>query len=108
MVDGNVGGSVINPNVTKRFIAGAVCPRCAQMDKLVMFQDEQAQQVRECVSCGYQDVMTEQGPAQLIPDEIETRVNQPRLGEQSLAHEDDIQVVKLLDPGQKTGPTKGP
>ena len=77
----------------KRFIAGAVCPRCAEMDKLTMYVDEAGQQIRECVSCGYSDRMTDQGP-----EELPTRVNQLRPGEQPLAHEDEIQVVNLMDP----------
>lgn len=77
----------------KRFIAGAVCPRCAEMDKLVMYTDDDNRSVRECVRCGYRDVMTDNGP-----EELPTRVNQPRAGEQPLAHEDEVQVVKVLDP----------
>ncbi|MCR8923855.1 YheV family putative metal-binding protein [Dasania sp. GY-MA-18] len=81
----------------KRFIAGAVCPRCAEMDKLVMFRNEQNQQVRECVRCGYSDVMNENGQA----EEISTRVNQPRVGEKPLAHEDEVSVVNIMDPKKK-------
>ena len=77
----------------KRFIAGAVCPRCAEMDKLVMYTNDQEQQVRECVRCGYQDVMTDNSP-----EEPGTRVNQPRPGEKPLAHEDEVQIVNILDP----------
>lgn len=77
----------------RRFIAGAVCPRCAEMDKLVMYTNDDQQQVRECVRCGYKDVMTDNGP-----EELTTRVNQPRPGEKPLAHEDEIQVVNILDP----------
>lgn len=83
----------------KRFIAGAVCPRCAEMDKLVMYTDQQSQQVRECVRCGYKDVMTDDGPVQFESPEVATRVNQPRPGEKPLAHEDEVQVVNILQPG---------
>lgn len=82
----------------KRFIAGAVCPRCAELDKLVMYTDANNHQVRECVRCGYQDVMTDNGPQPATPAEVTTRVNQPRLGEQPLAHEDEIQVVNIMQP----------
>lgn len=82
----------------KRFIAGAVCPRCAEMDKLVMYHNEQNEQVRECVRCGYRDKMTDNGPVSMDVDEVKTRVNQPRPGESPLAHEDEIQVVNILDP----------
>ncbi len=84
--------------ITKRFIAGAVCPRCAEMDKLVMYNNSDEQQVRECVRCGYSDVMTENGPQAIDAEEVATRVNQPRPGEAPLAHEDEVQVVSIIDP----------
>lgn len=77
----------------RRFIAGAVCPRCAQMDKIVMYDDEHGQRVRECVECGYRDALDAAGK----PIELPTRVNQPRIGEQALAHEDEVSVVRVLD-----------
>ena len=57
----------------KRFIAGAVCPRCAEMDKITMFTTDAGDQVRECVACGYTDALSDQ-PQPEAP-EIETRVN---------------------------------
>ncbi|MGC8119671.1 YheV family putative zinc ribbon protein [Marinobacter sp. VGCF2001] len=57
----------------KRFIAGAVCPRCAEMDKIMMFTDDNGEQVRECVACGFTDAMSDQPPPSA--PEIETRVN---------------------------------
>lgn len=83
----------------KRFIAGAVCPRCKAMDKLRMYVDG-TEQVRECVSCGYTDRMNEQGD--IIAEEIKTRVNEPRLGEKPLAHEDELQSVTIIDPGKNS------
>ncbi|WP_101758690.1 YheV family putative zinc ribbon protein [Oceanicoccus sp. KOV_DT_Chl] len=88
----------MSDKVIKRFIAGAVCPRCAEMDKLVMYDNAEQQQVRECVRCGYMDVMTDNGPQAITAEEIATRVNQPRLGEQALAHEEEIQVVNIINP----------
>jgi uncharacterized metal-binding protein (TIGR02443 family) len=79
----------------RRFIAGAVCPRCAGMDKIVMYDNEQGQRVRECVSCGYHELFAEDRP----PHEIKTRVNEPRAGEKPLPHETEVQVVKFVDPG---------
>ena len=57
----------------KRFIAGAVCPRCAEMDKITMFTTDAGDQVRECGACGYTDALSDQ-PQPEAP-EIETRVN---------------------------------
>ncbi|HSB96180.1 MAG TPA: YheV family putative zinc ribbon protein [Spongiibacteraceae bacterium] len=84
--------------IKRRFIAGAVCPRCAQMDKVVMYDDDMGQRVRECVSCGYRDALDENGQ----PSELKTRVNQPRPGEPVLAHEDEVTIVRLLDPNPGT------
>jgi len=56
----------------KRFIAGAVCPRCSQMDKLVMYKQE-GKTLRECVSCGFEDEMRFTNGRQ----ELQTRVNTP-------------------------------
>lgn len=89
--------------VTKRFIAGAVCPRCAEMDKLLMYLDDEDRQVRECVRCNYQDVMTDKGPQQITASEIATRVNQPRPGEESLGHEEEVHIVNILDPLKNKG-----
>jgi uncharacterized metal-binding protein (TIGR02443 family) len=83
----------------RRFIAGAVCPQCSEIDKIVMYDDAAGQRVRECVRCGYKDALDENGN----PTELVTRVNQPRPGEQPLAHEDEVAVVRVLDsnPGLK-------
>lgn len=54
----------------KRFIAGAVCPRCSEMDKLVTYKED-GKEFRECVSCGFHDEMRFQQNQR----EVDTRVN---------------------------------
>jgi uncharacterized metal-binding protein (TIGR02443 family) len=82
----------------KRFIAGAVCPSCSQMDKLVMYLQDEVQ-IRECVRCGYSDQQDENGNI----SEIKTRVNQPRAGEKSVPGNEDVQVLSLgTEIGKKT------
>lgn len=69
----------------KRFIAGAVCPRCSEMDKITMFEEE-GTQFRECVACGFKDQQGGSGGgsggiSKEVPGaspELQTRVNQPR------------------------------
>lgn len=64
----------------KRFIAGAVCPRCNEMDKIRAWRDEDAEkQYRECVACGYEDEQSTIVQAQ--SPELPTRVNQPHAPE---------------------------
>ena len=83
----------------RRFIAGAVCPRCSEMDKTVMYDTDDGERIRECVSCGYRAGLDAAGN----PVELPTRVNQPRLGEQALPHEDEVTVVRIIEanPGIK-------
>jgi len=78
----------------RRFIAGAMCPACQQLDKVVMY-DEDGTRWRECVSCGFKDALNEQPPA----EEITTRVNRPREGEKPLAHE--VKVISIIGPNKK-------
>jgi uncharacterized metal-binding protein (TIGR02443 family) len=74
-------------SVKKRFIAGAVCPRCSEMDKIIAFNKD-SKDFRECVACGFLEEMRFNN----VGRELETRVNRT---------EEDIQaetsVVKLMD-----------
>lgn len=69
----------------RRFVAGAVCPRCSEMDKLVVYSED-GKDYRECVACGYKDEMR----FKPVTRELGTRVN--------LTDEDKnaVQVVNIL------------
>jgi uncharacterized protein len=69
----------------RRFMAGAVCPRCSEMDKLVVFHLD-GKDYRECVSCGFKDEMN----FKPVKRELETRVNQDAHSEEA------VQVVRIL------------
>lgn len=71
----------------KRFIAGAICPRCEAMDTIVMYR-EQETDFRECVECGFADESRFKPKVR----EIQTRVNTPA---EEVAGE--TQVVKIFD-----------
>ena len=64
----------------RRFIAGAVCPRCAKMDKIVVDLDTDQ---RECIACGFSEARpgmpaTEQTPPPSdAATELPTRVSRP-------------------------------
>lgn len=73
-------------SVKRRFIAGAVCPRCSELDKLVVY-NEDARDYRECVSCGYKEEM--HFPP--VTHELETRVNVS-----AEAKQEQVQVIKIL------------
>jgi uncharacterized protein len=76
---------------TKRFIAGAVCPRCGEMDRLVSYENE-AGVFKECVACDFEEKQI----AQVEVGEIGTRVNH---AEREVADSSsDVSLVKILDP----------
>ncbi|MDR7091471.1 YheV family putative zinc ribbon protein [Cellvibrio fibrivorans] len=73
-------------STTRRFVAGAVCPRCSEMDKLVVYNDG-GKDYRECVACGYKEEMHFKPVAR----ELETRVNQTEADKK-----DAVQVINIL------------
>lgn len=43
-------------STTKRFLAGAICPRCEAIDRIQVYA-EGDKDYRECVACGFKDEM---------------------------------------------------
>lgn len=72
-------------STTRRFVAGAVCPRCSEMDKLVVYNEE-GKDYRECIACGYKEEMR----FKPVTRELDTRVNQTE------DDKNDVQVVNIL------------
>lgn len=73
----------------RRFIAGAVCPRCAAMDRLVVDLDTDT---RECVACGFSEARPEPPAASEVPTRV-TRASARR-------SETAAEVVNLIDPSR--------
>lgn len=74
----------------KRFIAGAVCPRCAAMDRLRAWE-QNGIRYRDCVACDFfEQLPIDEGAA----PELTTRVNQPRESQR----DNEVQTVRILDP----------
>ncbi|QTF93101.1 YheV family putative zinc ribbon protein [Halomonas sp. BM-2019] len=76
--------------IAKRFIAGAICPRCAEMDRIRSWE-QHGIRYRECVSCDFFEQLPIEDEA---PSELETRVNRPREEQDR----QDFQPVRILDP----------
>jgi uncharacterized metal-binding protein (TIGR02443 family) len=74
--------------VQKRFVAGAVCPRCGELDKIVVFRVNDQQQ-RECIRCGFSDLPPDSG----LPEEPKTRVSRAK----SRMLDTEVQIVHLSD-----------
>lgn len=87
-----------NTSPRRRFIAGAVCPRCALMDKIVVDLDSDQ---RECVACGFVEARpgdtSTQAQADTVDRELPTRVSRPAARRMDTAAE----PVRLVEPGKK-------
>ncbi|QFU74180.1 YheV family putative metal-binding protein [Halioglobus maricola] len=77
----------------RRFIAGAVCPRCGAMDKIVVDMDTQQ---RECVACDFSEARPQDSAE---PSEVPTRVSRAS----ARRVETPAEVVTLVDPRQDPG-----
>ena len=82
----------------RRFIAGAVCPQCRALDRLVLEScGDGLEQQRRCVACGFNETMEGTGgPPAIVP--------RARF-ERSQAAPVDQQVVRILDPSAIRSPT---
>ncbi len=80
----------------RRFIAGAVCPKCRAMDRLLIETVDGGRR-RRCVSCGHTDAEEEN----LVP-EPSTRLDTRGRPETPAA------AVRILaPPGSRSNPEKG-
>ena len=79
---------------TRRFIAGAVCPRCSQMERIVVDMETDR---RECVACGFRDERPEDKLAREVPNRV-SRTAARRV-------ETPAETVRLVDPA--VGKTSG-
>ena len=77
--------------IKKRFIAGAVCPKCSAMDTVRVYNLE-GKDYRECVACDFSDEMHFQPQVR----ELETRVNTTEEEKKS-----DVQVLVFPSPEKK-------
>jgi len=90
-------------NPRRRFIAGAVCPRCSLTDKIVVDLDTDQ---RECVACGFSEARPgektadPEGMATALASparELPTRVSRPS----ARRVETPAEPIRLVDPARK-------
>ena len=87
----------------RRFIAGAVCPRCGEMDKIVVDMDSEQ---RECVACGFSEGRPGEGrpgegrPGEGRPGDPASSTELPTRVSRAAARrvETEAEPVKLIDP----------
>jgi uncharacterized metal-binding protein (TIGR02443 family) len=77
--------SVPEPKQRPRFVAGAVCPSCQEMDRMVI---DGAADERRCVACGFVEARPDAGVS--MPPTRVTRASARRV-------ETEAEAVRLLD-----------
>ena len=77
----------------RRFVAGAVCPRCGLMDKIVLDLDADR---RLCVSCGFSEDRPVEPATAAPPSDLPTRVSRPA----ARRVETPAQPITLIDSGK--------
>ncbi|MGB1917589.1 MAG: YheV family putative metal-binding protein [Luminiphilus sp.] len=73
------------PNQRPRFVAGAVCPSCQEMDRMVI---DGAADERRCIACGFVEARPDAGTS--MPATRVTRAAARRV-------ETEAEAVRLLD-----------
>lgn len=66
--------------IKRRFIAGAKCPKCQALDRIVMLTSGEAEWI-ECIECGYEEnrpTHIEEPESPAVPDEIGVIQFKPR------------------------------
>jgi uncharacterized metal-binding protein (TIGR02443 family) len=81
----------------RRFIAGAVCPRCALMDKIVVDLDTDQ---RMCVSCGFSEPRPGLPAGSPLADAARKQAEIPTRVSRAAARrvETPAQPITILDP----------
>lgn len=62
----------------KRFIAGAVCPQCQQLDTIALCHDNNNAEYILCVHCHYQHTQRDAEPVRKQPSTVKPIVWQQR------------------------------
>ncbi|MGB1237095.1 MAG: YheV family putative zinc ribbon protein [Pseudomonadales bacterium] len=86
-------------SIVKRFIAGAVCPRCSAMDSIRMYRND-IREYRECVRCDYVEGQNLDGTPEPAV-EIATRIKTAGDGAVSKPKDTSVQVVRFITPDNK-------
>lgn len=88
-----------NNATRRRFIAGAVCPRCAKMDKIIVDLDTDQ---RACVSCGFSEERPGMPAVQPQPVAAPESAELPTRVSRAAARrvETPAQAITLIDPAK--------
>lgn len=77
--------------IKKRFIAGAVCPSCGELDSIQMFTDENGTQTKQCVECEYSEMLSSE-------PRLEGELPDARISREEKVLEENVDIVRIVVP----------
>ena len=89
--DADTAPSTAVARASSRFIAGAVCPQCRAVDRIMVRQTPEGRE-QVCIACGFTQPAVQQGQQGLVPRGKPER--QPAADSSSIAS----QPVRFIDP----------
>lgn len=77
--------------IKKRFIAGAVCPSCGEMDTIQVFTDATCTKKKQCVECEYSETLPSE-------PKLEGELPEARISREEKVLEDSVEIVRIVFP----------
>ena len=84
---------------SRRFIAGAVCPQCRALDRLVIERTEEGL-MRRCGACDYSDLQAHTGTSSVPRGKGDKSAQASRV--RSVNDGDKISPVRIINPSDGT------
>ena len=75
----------------KRFIAGAVCPSCGEMDSIQLSMNTEGVQVKECVECLFSETLNPE-------PKLEEDLPEGRISREEMVLEENVDIVRIITP----------
>ena len=79
--------------IKKRFIAGAICSSCGEIDTIQMFTNEDGSQTKQCVECNYSEALSAE-------PNLEGRLPEARIPREEKVLEDNTDIVRIIQPSK--------
>jgi uncharacterized protein len=84
----------------RRFIAGAVCPKCGALDRIVLEDDDRR---RRCIACGFTDTLLPSGP----PTAPRGKLDMPYRAASKTDSDESKTIIRLVTPSHDDSSTPG-
>jgi uncharacterized metal-binding protein (TIGR02443 family) len=84
----------------RRFIAGAVCPKCGALDRIVL---EDGDRRRRCIACGFTDTLLPSAP----PTAPRGKLDMPHRAASKTGSDEPKTIVRLVTPSRDKPTTPG-